>query len=68
MHSENLAHQKRAVKLCDKFIDNPNNYKHAVEHQKLIERFGRFPYRNNTLGRVSTPEEIQYLKDGGYTP
>lgn len=68
MHSENLDHQNLSVELCDQRIDNPNNYKHAVEHRKLIKRFGRFPYRNEVLGRKSTDEEIQFLKDGGYVP
>ena len=33
----------------------------AVRHQRVIERFGRFPNRNAALGRESTPEEIEFL-------
>jgi uncharacterized protein (DUF924 family) len=39
---------------------------YARLHQGLISRFGRFPHRNLVLGRVSTPEEIAYLAQGGF--
>lgn len=35
----------------------------AIKHQVFIERFGRFPHRNELLGRESTPEEIEFMKD-----
>jgi uncharacterized protein (DUF924 family) len=38
---------------------------YAEEHRAVIERFGRFPHRNAVLGRVSTPEEAQWLEAGG---
>lgn len=45
-------------------------YAFAVEqkvlHRKVIERFGRFPHRNAALGRVSTAEELAYVKDGAF--
>jgi uncharacterized protein (DUF924 family) len=37
----------------------------AENHRSIIERFGRFPYRNRALGRVSTPEELDWLRAGG---
>jgi uncharacterized protein (DUF924 family) len=37
----------------------------AQAHRSIIERFGRFPHRNALLGRPSTPEESQWLKEGG---
>lgn len=37
----------------------------AERHRVVIERFGRFPHRNEILGRPSTPEEIAYLREGG---
>lgn len=37
----------------------------AVRHRDVIHRFGRFPHRNQILGRVSTPEEIAFLKQPG---
>lgn len=36
-------------------------------HQVIIERFGRYPHRNQVLGRTSTKEEEEYLTDGGET-
>ena len=68
MHSENMDDQNRCVYLVERGIDNPNGLHHAKQHRRTIERFGRFPYRNEVLGRVSTREEIAYLKSGGYTP
>jgi len=37
----------------------------AEKHRSIIERFGRFPHRNTLLGRVSTPEELEWLQEGG---
>ena len=39
----------------------------AENHRALIEQFGRFPHRNDILGRTSTPPEIEWLKQGGAT-
>jgi uncharacterized protein (DUF924 family) len=36
-------------------------------HRDVIARFGRFPHRNPVLGRKSSPEELAYLADGGFT-
>ncbi len=63
MHSEILEDQKRAVSLFGT-LDNPQSQEYAQKHYDLIERFGRFPYRNEVLGRTSTEEELAYLKDG----
>jgi uncharacterized protein (DUF924 family) len=38
---------------------------YALRHHAIIERFGRFPHRNEILGRASTPEEIEFLKQPG---
>lgn len=37
----------------------------AENHRAIIERFGRFPHRNGTLGRNSTPAELEWLQAGG---
>jgi len=37
----------------------------AEKHYAIIERFGRFPSRNEILGRESTPEELEFLKTEG---
>jgi uncharacterized protein (DUF924 family) len=42
------------------------NLDYALLHRDLIARFGRFPHRNAVLGRVSTPQEIAYLVQGGF--
>ena len=68
MHAEDMAAQNECVRLMDMRLDNENNLHHAKEHRKVIERFGRFPHRNETLGRKSTAEEIAFLKNGGYSP
>ncbi|KAJ5610482.1 Tetratricopeptide-like helical [Penicillium lagena] len=36
-------------------------------HKVIIERFGRYPHRNEAMGRSSTPEEVDYLENGGET-
>lgn len=38
---------------------------YAVRHRDVIHRFGRFPHRNRILGRTSTPEEMDFLKQPG---
>jgi uncharacterized protein (DUF924 family) len=38
---------------------------YAKKHKDIVDRFGRFPHRNATLGRESTPEEIEFLKQPG---
>src|SRR5262245_11826764 len=38
---------------------------YAERHHAVIERFGRFPHRNEVLGRTSTKEEADYLREGG---
>lgn len=68
MHAEDLAMQAKCVDLVDRRLDNENTLFHANAHMKLIEKFGRFPHRNNILGRASTQEEIRFLADGGYKP
>jgi uncharacterized protein (DUF924 family) len=37
----------------------------ARRHVAIVERFGRFPHRNEALGRPSTPDEQRYLETGG---
>ncbi len=65
MHIESEAGQARSVELFEKLGD-AYNLKFAKEHADIITRFGRFPHRNATLGRATTPGEAAYLKDGGF--
>ena len=65
-HSEVLEDQQRCMELIHAlpdYEDKPRNLKFAGRHLEIIERFGRFPHRNEILGRDSTPEEIEFLKE-----
>lgn len=65
-HSENLNDQRKCVELFEKMTkDDPLGYDYAVRHLKVIEAYGRFPHRNKVLGRMSTPEEEEYLARPG---
>ena len=61
-HSEDPHDQARSVVLHEKcgFTE------YAKHHQQVVERFGRFPHRNAILGRPSTEEELEFLKNGGF--
>lgn len=61
-HSEVSADQEHAVMLF-KAIDDEEALRYAIEHRDIIQRFGRFPHRNETLGRKSTPEELAFLEE-----
>ena len=63
-HSENLSDQKRSMQLFTALGDD-FQLGFARKHHDVIARFGRFPHRNATLGRPSTPEETLYLAQPG---
>ncbi|MBO6784797.1 MAG: DUF924 domain-containing protein [Alphaproteobacteria bacterium] len=68
MHSENLADQELSVEMFERLAqDGAENGETTVEfaerHRDIVARFGRFPHRNETLGRESTPEEEEFLKE-----
>lgn len=76
-HSEDLAVQVRSVELFRRLRDEaPPQLKSfgetmldfAEQHHALIQRFGRFPHRNDDLSRTTTVEEFQFLLSpgGGY--
>jgi uncharacterized protein (DUF924 family) len=65
-HSENLADQDYSVALCAEAGD-ADNLKWATLHRDIIDRFGRFPHRNACLGRATTPEEQEFLDEGGFS-
>lgn len=67
MHSENLSDQERCVRLmCERMKGAENSLLHAQAHREVIRLFGRFPYRNAALNRITTQSEARFLKDGGY--
>jgi uncharacterized protein (DUF924 family) len=65
-HSEWMTDQDESVRLClDLARDHPectDFLRYAKSHREVIHRFGRFPLRNGVLNRVSTPDEIVYLR------
>lgn len=63
-HSEDRAVQTRSVALFEGLGDE-SVLDFARRHRAVIERFGRFPHRNAILGRASTGEEIEFLKQPG---
>jgi uncharacterized protein (DUF924 family) len=66
MHSEELADQERCIALYLAAQDD-DGLKWAREHADIIRRFGRFPHRNATLGRNSTPNEKAFLDGGSFS-
>jgi uncharacterized protein (DUF924 family) len=67
MHSEDLEHQRRSVELFGRLGGEGDPSYYAVRHMEIIERFGRFPHRNDVLGRRTTPEEAEFLTQPGST-
>jgi len=64
MHSESRLIHERAESL---YLANgiQGNYEFELKHKAIIDRFGRYPHRNKILGRTSTAEEIEFLKQPG---
>lgn len=63
-HSENLADQDEGVVLFEA-LGREDYLGYMRRHRDIIARFGRFPHRNAILGRNSTAEEIEFLKQPG---
>lgn len=62
MHSESKLIHQQAVKLFSApGLEHNLEFEH--KHKDIIDRFGRYPHRNEILGRESTAEEIEFLKD-----
>ncbi|MER0238763.1 DUF924 family protein [Fulvimarina sp. MAC8] len=66
MHSEKLEDQEACIEWM-KRVGTEQNIEYAQHHRDIIARFGRFPHRNGILGRDSTDEEKEYLKEGGFS-
>ncbi len=73
-HAEDIELQRLGVRCFDglartvagHYREEYNSFlDYAQRHLAIIERFGRFPHRNRILGRDSTPEEIEFLKQPG---
>lgn len=72
IHSENLEDQNLAVSLMEQLVNESDAETRPIlervlyntrRHRTVIEMFGRFPHRNIILDRITTPEEIEALKD-----
>ena len=68
-HAEGLAMQDEAIRLFSRLVseapEHADMLNYAHRHRDVIERFGRFPHRNEILGRRSTAEEIAFVKQPG---
>ena len=68
-HAESLSMQLRSVDLFDMLRSSAtgfdSTFDYARRHYEIIRRFGRFPHRNAILGRPSTAEEVEFLKQPG---
>ena len=64
MHSENIAVHDAALPLFKKYT-SIKDYEYSEKHREIIANFGRFPHRNVILGRESTNEELEFLKQPG---
>lgn len=68
-HAEDLGMQDRSVAAFEALAEEDPRLQDALDyahkHRDVIVRFGRFPHRNEILGRESTPEEIEFLKQPG---
>lgn len=74
MHVEDQEMQRETVSHFQRFLEQTksiaspnieffeNALGFANQHKNIIDRFGRYPHRNEILGRASTPEEIEFLK------
>lgn len=61
MHSEDIKVQKQSLVMFRTFDDSVFQY--AQDHHDIVAEFARYPHRNKCLGRQSTPEELEYLKN-----
>lgn len=67
-HAESMPEQNRAVELFASLRGSPDGdsyYEYALRHRTVIQRFGRFPHRNQVLDRISTTDEEDYLSQPG---
>jgi uncharacterized protein (DUF924 family) len=80
MHSEDKELHARSLEYIDgciadvrskgdeeavKYLEMNRGFE--LSHKEIVDRFGRYPYRNKVLGRQSTEEEEAWLREGGVT-
>ncbi len=73
-HSESMADHKLCLELFERLLDSAPEpleadakyyLDFAVQHRAIVERFGRYPHRNEILGRASSEEEAKFLREPG---
>jgi uncharacterized protein (DUF924 family) len=64
MHSESRVVHEVAERLFRERAPK-DNHDFELRHKAIIDRFGRYPHRNEMMGRPSTPEELEFLKHPG---
>ena len=67
-HSEDRQIQDRSIALFTELAQETGDrgtLEWAEKHAAIVRRFGRYPHRNAALGRASTPEEVEFLKEPG---
>ena len=64
MHSESASIHTIAVQLFSK-PGMESNLDSELKHKAIIDQFGHYPHRNSILGRESTQEELDFLKQPG---
>jgi len=64
MHSESAEIHRQAIVLFDQ-EGLEDNLRFELLHRDIIQRFGRYPHRNAVLGRPSTAQELEFLKQPG---
>ena len=73
MHAEDIELQRRCVREFESLVEQAEeliaaelrgNLRFAKSHLEIIERFGRFPYRNAALGRASSEAELEFIEHG----
>ena len=64
MHSEDLEIQTSSLPLFKKYTE-AHTYEYAVRHRDVVARFGRFPHRNEALGRPTKDKEKVFLTEPG---
>ena len=74
MHAEDCDDQETCVAVFERLVQSVDpahreffrrQSEYAVAHRDIVARFGRFPHRNEILGRDTTPEEAEFLKKPG---
>lgn len=63
MHSEDIRDQLLSLRMFGR-LPRRNGWEFARSHYRMIARFGRYPHRNEVLGRESTPAEVAAVEAG----